>query len=266
MAAQRLEESNAQRMGGDDNPENLRLLWDAVSEVKKLETVVRNFDDLSDGALVVGDGSGSAINGQAGQGENALTVGGVPKSPDLEGLIAEERYRLVQLQNNLSDYVSKRQILENSLSLITARLAYLHLAIRRWEALCQHHAANAKPNASSKKSSKSKSSGSSSGVSADAPCGFDVRLVWNDKEWQEWLDSDEGRNAMIAAEDGEDNGNAADITDLAMRADQDVDEDEEEGLVCRLSRRKCDRHSAWQKLREADFQGEWKVAFVLLVG
>jgi len=266
VAAAKLEESTLNHHKNNNNdstgeemikPENLKLLWDAVSEVKKLETVVR---DTESGNVATGQDQMEVdiTNTELGDG-GAAAAGGIPKGVDLEARIAEEEYRLDQLQSNLSDYVTKRQNLELSLSLINARLSYLQLAIRRWEVTCQLHMANnIKPSTSSKKSSKSKSGGGSNAVNADAPCGFDVRLVWDDKDWQEWLDSEEGRNIMLIAEEGGDATVLPPIPTAQGKDDEEVEEgdNDEEGLVCKLSRRKCDRHSAWQKLRDADFQGK----------
>lgn len=245
--------SNNNNLGVDsDKPENLRLLWDAVSEVKKLETVVRSADDTQEGDI---NNDQNILQSDKTNGENTESnaiANGIPKGIDLEYRIKEEEYRLAQLQNSLSDYVTKRQNLELSLSLINARLSYLQLAIRRWELTVQEHAAN-KPTTAGSTKNRNKNKSASNAINADAPCGFDVRLVWDDKDWQEWLDSDRGRKIMSLAEEGDDN---ALMSTLGNTQEEGTEDEDEEGLICTLSRRKCDRHSAWQKLRDADFQGE----------
>lgn len=254
----------------DSNSTSLNLLWDAVSSVKKLETVIRSVeDDLAENA-------GGSTNNLLELDETTTNIQngghptGTPNTFSLQARANEEQQRLAKLQTNLADYVTRRQALEDSLALANARLTYFNYAKGRWK-LSWIDKALQKPSTTNKKAKSSKSGGGTAGgvedgdkiaVPPDAPCGFDVRLVWDDKDWQEWLESDGGRKIMDVAEEFSNAGPNADPAQY-IRLDQGevtgtgADEDnDEEGLVCTLSKKKCDRHAAWQKLRQADFDGE----------
>lgn len=58
-----------------------------------------------------------------------------------------------------------------------------------------------------------------------------------------WANSDEGRSILV---DGV--GFAGGAEELTRAA--------EEGVVCLMMKKRCDRHSGWQKTREADFEAE----------
>lgn len=148
--------------------------------------------------------------------------------------------QLSMLDTSLQTTEQQRLALERQLTYIEQRLRYLQRAIQRSEDLVTAYIA-ANPVASSKtKKSKSKT-GQSSAASSDAPCGFDVRLVWDDKDFQAWVDSEAGRDLMNAG---------------ANEGGEVPQDEEEEGLVCLNSRRKCDRHTGWQKTKEADYEVE----------
>lgn len=87
-------------------------------------------------------------------------------------------------------------------------------------------------------------------------CGFDERLVMDEEEWAEWVESEEGRRAFEGYGIGEETE--------AMEVDP-ADKAKEleivENVVC-FRRKKCERHGGWQKLKKADFELEQR----LLVG
>jgi COMPASS component SPP1 len=66
----------------------------------------------------------------------------------------------------------------------------------------------------------------------DAPCGFDIRLVWDDPDWETWIATGE-------LEREEARPTVADET-----------------VVCVVPRKACDRHQGWQRLHEASFEAE----------
>lgn len=166
----------------------------------------------------------------------------------------EDEIALKGLQAKLSDVVARKQVLDGNLYLINARLRYLRVAIRRWEALCQATAdglASEGIDLASSKSSKAKGSRASShkkGAGAatslpDAQCGLDVRLVYDNKEWEAWLSGEEGRAVLgRESEDGEENDSALGLDIIAG--------------VCLRARKKCERHVGWPRVREADFTVE----------
>ncbi|KAK9900411.1 hypothetical protein P389DRAFT_177201 [Cystobasidium minutum MCA 4210] len=268
------------------NSTSLNLLWDAVASVKKLETVIRTVEDdlvtsnanSTGGGLELDDTSvEAAANGNTG---GSASANGLPPPFSLQARVNEEQQRLEKLQANLADYVARREALENSLALANARLTYFNYAKGKWRLSWVDRASQQqalKPSAASgnkKASAKAKAAAAKSGggeegdkmlaAPADAPCGFDVRLVWDDRDWQEWLESEEGVKIMQIAEDYLNAGPNADPAeyikvDEAQQGEEAAaggEEGEEEGLVCTLSKKKCDRHAAWQRLRQADFDVE----------
>lgn len=171
-----------------------------------------------------------------------------------------------RIESRLAESNHRRAGLEAAVRLVEYRLAYLRIAIRRWEALCQATAdemasagidleevagQNAKSSGGGggrknrgKRSGASKKKGPVAATSLpDAQCGFDVRLVFDNKDWQATVDSP-GVQAMLAAQrEGED----AHLLELALG---DLDG------VCLETKKRCDRHTGWQKIREADFAVE----------
>ena len=111
-------------------------------------------------------------------------------------------------------------------------------------------------------------------------CGFDGRLAWDDDEFQEWRDSEEGKScyaresldyegsADAASAQGKGNGGKkkpAGVTKPKPKAkiaqrrgtnESEINDHEEEGegIVCRKKR--CQRHSTWQKLAYQDVRFE----------
>lgn len=152
--------------------------------------------------------------------------------------------------------------LEAAIKLVEQRLAYLRVAIRRWETLCQatademvsagidlEEAAGQKGGGGGRKSrgkrsGPSKKKGPVAATSLpDAQCGFDVRLVFDDKDWRTTVETDFIRDMLAAQSEGD----QARLVDL-VKGDMDG--------VCLETRKRCDRHQGWQKIREADFAVE----------
>jgi COMPASS component SPP1 len=185
--------------------------------------------------------------------EGVITPAG-PRSSSPTNIDSHDR-GLHALQESLSKLMTKRGSVEAHLSLVMSRLRFLGNTISRWERFCAAFAkasgatefggASSRP---SKKSKKSKGGGPSGPTSLpDAPCGFDVRLVWDDADWHSWVESDEGRamltpnfSAMERSGSGEDEGGI----------------ELDENMICVVTRKRCDRHAGWQKTREADFEVE----------
>lgn len=162
----------------------------------------------------------------------------------------EDERTLMALRAKLSDLVARRQVLDGNLALINARIRYLRIAIRRWEALCQATAdALASEGIQSvASSSKSKVKGRSRKAGAgpvpatslpDAQCGLDVRLVYDRAAWEAWVEGEEGR-AVLGREEGREVEEGFEMPDE----------------VCMRPRKKCERHTGWQKVRQADFEVE----------
>lgn len=151
--------------------------------------------------------------------EDVLTMLSEPPDPWSAG-------QLRRLQDSLKATRGKRRAVEQELESVIRREQYLHNAVKRSEQLVTAH--NAANPVASQKSKKSKKNPHSASAQGDAPCGFDVRLVWDDRDLQAWADGE--------VQTGE----------------------EEEGLICMVSRRKCDRHTGWQKTKEADYFVERK--------
>jgi hypothetical protein len=125
-----------------------------------------------------------------------------------------------------------------ALELINYRLKYLKITIRRWEALCSLTAQELGDETGKKSKSSSKRAKSTTAAkNATAQCGFDARLVYESDEWEAWLASEEGQAAVVVGLDGEEGMEII------------------EG-ICLSTKKKCERHGGWQKVREADFEVE----------
>lgn len=86
-------------------------------------------------------------------------------------------------------------------------------------------------------------------------CGFDSRLAWADKEFDEWRLSDAGKKAL---EEGTPEAMAASYP-TTTDADGDVamDSDEKEDAIALLTRgicikKRCERHKQWVKVQQQD--------------
>ena len=175
---------------------------------------------------------------------------------------------LALLQEKSLDLFPRRQFLESKLSLITARLRYLAVAIRRWEAICQATAqvlaaeglgGNSSKPTTAKRTAAKKSKGGRANAKpaatnmADAQCGFDVRLVYGDEEWEIWVASAEGVAILGVGGVGGTGGDSSVEGTAATEGAPGMDIIEG---VCLLPRKKCERHTGWQKVREADYEVE----------
>ncbi|KAK9366950.1 hypothetical protein V1509DRAFT_627796 [Lipomyces kononenkoae] len=121
-------------------------------------------------------------------------------------------------------------------------------------------------------------------------CGFDRKLVWDDAEWAEWCDSDEGarilnrirefkasqdeRKMRASMDDGADGARNGDKRKRGRRQKQQVSiqldiqevlnvvgsnyEDAIED-VCMLERRRCSRHASWQHIRTEEVELDERV-------
>lgn len=205
VAADRLETKGAKL--------DLSQLWQAVEFLDRREAEVS----------IVDSGIGSDTSPQA------TASSDLPEPPP-----SDDDRKLLLLQEALQGLVDKRSSLERFLSIARTRSEYLQTCIRRSDALIREHQQN-NPTAVTKKSK------SYSGTSGDAPCGFDVRVVWDDGYFEAWSSSDEYQALLLG-----DGGSDQQATAATL---------EEDGLVCMVTRRKCDRHGGWQKMREADFAG-----------
>ena len=175
--------------------------------------------------------------------------------------LADARLR-AKILARMSEATRIRTGLEAAIRLVEQRLAYLRVAIRRWETLCQatademvsagidlEEAAGQKGGGGGRKSrgkrsAQSKKKGPVAATSLpDAQCGFDVRLVFDDKDWQATFGTEPIRSMLAAQADG-------DEVRLVELVKGDM-----EG-VCLETRKRCDRHQGWQKIREADFAVE----------
>ena len=199
---------------------------------------------------------------------NEMDVDGSPE--DLTPAAALEQIEtdarsLALLQENLLDLAPRRQFLESKLLLITARLRYLSIAIRRWEAICQATAqvlaaeglgekVSATKRAATKKGRGGRQSAKPAATNmADAQCGFDVRLVYGDEEWEIWVNSVEGIAILGVGGVGGKGGDSSVEGSVAPEGAAGMEIIEG---VCLLPRKKCERHTGWQKVREADYEVE----------
>lgn len=155
------------------------------------------------------------------------------------------------MELKLSELTPQRDSLESKIAAIVARIHFLTIVSNRWEVICNAAARTlALENSKSKSKAKPVKRGGNSKVAnptaaPDAPCGFDARLVLDDDEWSEWISSEEG--IKILAGDGRARITTPDDSDEAVM--------DFEG-VCLTARKRCDRHTGWTKIREADFKVE----------
>ncbi|BGP44232.1 COMPASS (complex proteins associated with Set1p) component [Rhodotorula kratochvilovae] len=178
---------------------------------------------------------------------------------------AADSARRAALVAQLEGVSARRAALARAYALVQARVTYLSVAVRRWEALCAATAEElqrevgldalaemeAEADAVNERKSggrrKARGGGKKKGPQAptslpSAQCGLDVRLVHDAEAWRAWVEGD-GR-AMLEAEE---RGDTETAKELAL---QSLDG------VCLETRKKCDRHQGWQKTRDADFKLE----------
>lgn len=182
--------------------------------------------------------------------------------------VNRELHTLRSFQASVS---AQQSTISSQVQLLDSRLAYLNVAIKNWEDAVAAHAnasspvkeqeaeeEDGAPGTSKKKKSKKKAPNSkAAGPSNEAPCGFDVRLIWEDTAWSGWVKSARGRTVL--------NGLIPPPEEDETMQDADAELEEEAGLVCTITRKRCDRHQGWQRLNEASFEAE-KTTLVRLGG
>ncbi|GAA5910660.1 SPP1 family PHD finger domain-containing protein [Sporobolomyces salmoneus] len=203
----------------------------------------------------------------------------------------EDKRTLERLESKLEETNQRRKGLGEAISMVEKRLKYLKIVIKRWERLCQATAdelANAgmgpstatgggtttsenvvketkkkggKGGGGKKKGKQGKKKGPVAATSLpEAQCGLDVRLVYDDEAWREWVELESVRvqEGEAEGEEGEEPGGKKILEAQERGEEQVVIEMALEMLsgVCLETRKKCERHTGWQKLREADFQVE----------
>ncbi|GAA5828022.1 hypothetical protein JCM11251_005694 [Rhodosporidiobolus azoricus] len=173
---------------------------------------------------------------------------------------ADEKTR-GRLVDKLDETERRAERLREMVRMVELRIVYLKIAIKRWEALCQATAdemqqagidlAQAVAAGGGRRrggggASKKKKGPPAATSLPDAQCGLDVRLVYDDKAWAAWVkdDSPEGGRAILDAQERGDEGRVIEVA-LEMLSG-----------VCLETRKRCERHTGWQKVREADFQVE----------
>ncbi|KAA1115329.1 hypothetical protein PGT21_035283 [Puccinia graminis f. sp. tritici] len=207
-------------------------------------------------------------------------------SSQANGIILDD-ILLNQRTERLEELLAKKLAVERQVQLALSRSKYLGYAISRWENMCLATAralqiqedpspdqsttaapATTKPKRGGGGRGRGKARGgvkksetsflSSATSSTEAPCGFDVRLIWDDKDWAQWTSS-EGFLALFRSPESE-NQEPIQENVNTERVDSNpeatVDYGIEEGVICLIMRKKCDRHLGWQKTRENDFQTE----------
>jgi hypothetical protein len=160
------------------------------------------------------------------------------------------------LTEKMAETEERAEGLRSAIENVEKRLVYLRkVAIKRWEALCQATAdemaaagmdvaaAIAAGSGRRRGNSKKKKTPMAATSLPDAQCGLDVRLVYDEEAWSSWVTGEEeggGSSVLEAAERGDDD----EVKRLAL---------ETLGGVCLETKKRCERHQGWQKVREADF-------------
>ncbi|GAA6019027.1 hypothetical protein JCM10207_006292 [Rhodosporidiobolus poonsookiae] len=171
---------------------------------------------------------------------------------------ARERRRL---EVRLEETERRRRALEDKVLLVQRRVDYLAVAVRRWEALCQATAdemqqagidiATAVAAGGGRRrggggGNKKKKGPVSATSLPDAQCGLDVRLVYDAAAWAAWV-ADPGPEGGRAILEAKERGEEERVLEMALGTIEGV---------CLETRKKCERHTGWQKVREADFHVE----------
>lgn len=163
-----------------------------------------------------------------------------------------------RLAEKLEDTETRAAGLKDAIRTVEKKLLYLQkVAIKRWEALCQATAdemaaagmdvaAAIAAGAGRRRGSKKKKGPMAATSLPDAQCGLDVRLVYDDTTWSAWVE-EEGENGGRRLLEAARNGDEEEVKRLAL---------ETLGGVCLETRKRCERHQGWQKVREADFAVE----------
>lgn len=154
---------------------------------------------------------------------------------------AEERAahkRTESLQAEIAHTQAQLEAVHTKLGLLERRTQLFQMALKGWESAARDLRASVQAEQTDsntgKGSKKSNSSNKAANSVNDAPCSFDERLAWSDEDWREWVQSEKGRLKL------EGHGRSED----------------ERGLVCSIPKKRCDRHSGWQKLQESSLDIE----------
>jgi COMPASS component SPP1 len=224
----------------------LVLLHDPAAEAQPLEFRLPLFSSRTPPSQAKKRALGLVLGEREVRTEEVGDENGPPETPtfaipttDEEAERAAIRSKTASLEGVLAAIASQKDAVTANVELLNIRLAYLQTAVEKWEAMVERHeAARAAAAAAGSKSPAKRSKASKDKISNEAPCGFDVRLSWEDEDWGEWVYSDEGRAALSrpAREDG-----------LAEVGGDNV---------CTITRKRCDRHQGWQRSIEASFEVE----------
>lgn len=206
----------------------------------------------------------------------------VDATTSIEGA-KEERWKRQEVEDDRVLTLTRRKLVglsgeksgfESQLLSVESRLKYLKLAIRRWEALCQAtadeiakagldsieqvetppaHNEDDLPTKNSRSKKKKNNVRKQKVVlptnAPEAQCGLDANLILDDEEWNKFVKSGEGREALRLAEEyGDKEGNEGLMNDESWL-----------NHVCLLPKKECERHRGWQGIREADFTLEQTV-------
>ncbi|GAA6025907.1 hypothetical protein JCM11491_003624 [Sporobolomyces phaffii] len=210
-----------------------------------------------------------------------VTSGSRTQDSRVDFQAVEDARTLARLAAKLEETNLRRTGLTAAISMVEKRLLYLQIAKQRWERLCQATAdelanagidtsgaepgsnVEAKPVGGKSRGKKKGKSGKKKGPVAatslpEAQCGLDVRLVYDEETWRNWVDVEV---VEVQGENGETREEPGGRSILAAHARGDAQEVLGMALemlsgVCLETRKKCERHTGWQKLREADFQVE----------
>ncbi|KAG8925768.1 hypothetical protein FRC02_009438 [Tulasnella sp. 418] len=124
----------------------------------------------------------------------------------------EEERTLTRLRKIINDLGSQRRGKMRKVAALDARLILLEVAAKRTE---------------------------SQGF--EGRCGYDTRIGKDEGEWEDWVESEDGRKAFEGFGETEE--------------DAEMEREELKKWICE-GRKKCERHSGWQKLKRADIELE----------
>ena len=218
-------------------------------------------------------------------------------TPEIRAAAHEDgrRFERTRIEAGLAQLNQRRRTIEAAHELVTSRIRFLGHVVQRADALQTAHIArhapdllrppdpaadsadttyvpaaplgnkksaakqraSAKAAAQQKNKSRAQAEAAKARVGAGAPCAFDVRLAWDDRDWQAFVASDAGGRTL---EQGLPELTAAPRPDAEGEdADAEADEapiEDPDGFVCLQTRKRCDRHSGWDRLIEAGFAAE----------
>lgn len=250
MAAQRLERTGL----------NPQCFWPAVANASKLKAVVIKSD--------------TSIKTEFNSIQHSAPL--TPITPTVtpefrQATAADERAREeTRMRAGLDKLAQQRSTVEQAHELVATRLRFFDHALRRSEALKTAHLQVHAPQyledgsealanrttvkasgkgAAAKARSKSKAAENARAKAMEgAPCAFDVRLAWDDRDWALFVTSEDGLGVL---EHG-----LPEIVPTEGDEDDEPALEDAEGFVCLLTRKRCDRHTGWDRLIEASFAAE----------